>query len=88
MSWIDILKKVDYPLTENLTWNGKEYFYYGHEMTGATPNGVLYLYKDLRGNVIKLYFSDNDKIKEWTDDDQKEFDMERYDQMFNVKGKY
>ena len=87
MSW-EVILKVDYPFTENLTWNGKEYSYHGEEITMATPNGVLYLYKDLKGNVIKLYLSDNDKIKEWTGDDQKEFDMEGHDQMFNVKGKY
>ena len=87
MSW-EVILKVDYPFTENLTWNGKEYSYHGEEITMATPNGVLYLYKDLKGNVIKLYLSDNDKIKEWTGDDQKEFNMESHDQMFNVKGKY
>ena len=65
MSW-EVILKVDYPFTENLTWNGKEYSYHGEEITMATPNGVLYLYKDLKGNVIKLYLSDNDKIKPWT----------------------
>ena len=86
MSW-QIILKIDYPFTENLTWNGQEYSYQDEEMTMATPNGVLYLYKDLRGNIIKLYLS-GDEIKEWTDDDQKEFEMETQDQMFNVKGKY
>ena len=87
MSW-EVILKVDYPFTENLTWNGKEYSYHDEEITMATPNGVLYLYKDLKGNVIKLYLSDNDKIKEWADDDQKEFGMEVHDQIFNNKGKY
>ena len=92
MGWENILKKsfeydptddlVDAPLTEQITWEGKDYFIYDREKNPATPNGVLYLYKTyhkptgtLSYPIIKLYL-DGNKIKEWTDDDQKEFDME------------
>lgn len=93
MSWKSILKKsfeVDEPLTEQMTWEGKDYFIYDRETNSATPNGVLYLYKTyheptgtLSYPIIKLYL-DGNEIKEWTDEDQKEFDMEVEQYRFDV----
>lgn len=93
MSWESILKKsfeVDEPLTEQMTWKGKDYFIYDTEGNSGVPNGVLYLYKTyheptgtLSYPIIKLYL-DGNEIKEWTDDDQKEFDMEVEQYRFDV----
>ena len=83
---------VDEPLTKQMTWKGKDYFIYDIEASMAVPNGILYLYKTyheptgtLSYPIIKLYLDDNFKeIKEWTDEDQKEFDMEVAQYMFDV----
>lgn len=110
MSWESILKKayaydptddlVDEPLTKEIKWKGKDYYIYDRETTSATPNGILYVYKTyhkptgtLSYPIIKLYL-DGDEIREWTDDDQKEFDMEVQGHIFDVwpdaksKGKF
>ena len=92
MSWKDVLKSwkgydptddlIDEPFTREMKWEGKDYYIYDNENNSATPNGVLYVYKTyhkptgtLSYPIIKLYL-DGNEIKEWTDDDQKEFDIE------------
>ena len=83
---------VDEPLTKRMTWKGKDYFIYDIEPNMAAPNGVFYLYKTyheptgtLSYPIIKLYIGlDGNEIKEWTDEDQKEFDMEVQRYMFDV----
>ena len=75
---------VDEPLTEQITWEGKDYFIYDREENSAVPNGVLYLYKTyhkptgtLSYPIIKLYL-DGNKIKEWTDDEPYSQTMEKF----------
>jgi hypothetical protein len=100
MSWMNTLKSydptddlVDEPFTQEMKWKGKDYFIYDNENNSGVPNGIIYVYKTyhkptgtLSYPIIKLYLNGGE-IKEWTDDDQKEFDMEVRDQMFNIKGK-
>lgn len=85
--------EVDEPLTEQMTWKGKDYFIYDTEVNMAVPDGTLYLYKTyheptgtLSYPIIKLYIDvfDGNEIKEWTDEDQKEFDMEVAQYRFDV----
>jgi|TARA_B100000035_G_scaffold314079_1_gene329376 hypothetical protein len=97
MSWEVILKRydptddlVDEPLTEHITWKGKDYFIYDTENNSGVPNGIIYVYKTyhkptgtLSYPTIKLYLYEGE-IREWTDDDQKEFDMEVDSNMFDV----
>ena len=78
---------------EYITWKGKDYIYDDFEATMATPEGILYLYKTYHeptGTVtypiIKLYNYEG-KIKEWTYDDQKEFDIEVQAQLSSIQGK-
>ena len=87
----DMSDLVDEPLTKRMTWKGKDYFFYDIEANMAVPDGTLYLYKTyheptgtLSYPIIKLYLQDGDEIKEWTDEDQKEFDMEVQRYMFDV----
>lgn len=82
---------IDEPFTREMKWEGKDYYIYDNEKNPATPNGVLYVYKTyhkptgtLSYPIIKLYLDDEDKIREWTDDDQKEFDMEVDSHRFDV----
>ena len=82
---------IDEPFTREMKWEGKDYYIYDNENNSATPNGVLYVYKTyhkptgtLSYPIIKLYLDDEDKIREWTDDDQKEFDMEVDSHRFDV----
>ena len=98
MSWQSILKMydptdhlVDEPLTKRITWKGKDYFIDDTENNSGVPNGIIYVYKTyheptgtLSYPIIKLYLDDEDEIREWTDDDQKEFDMEVDSHRFDV----
>mgnify|MGYP003111340028 FL=1 len=87
-----IIDEDDLPLTEQITWKGKDYFIYDTEASMAVPDGTLYLYKTyheptgtLSYPIIKLYLDGNgNEIKEWTDEDQKEFDMEVQRYRFDV----